>query len=829
MKEAKEYSPKKFNEIIGDENIICFSDKKIESGKKIKNKFNNFGIISFGIENFCEYYKNANYIYKVKTTNNTKKILEHTNYTNGIIIKTDKFFEIYGELLILREIDSNEIFENYDYCLKIIKNLNPIKKYQSVDQSYGKFPLFREIPKANETDEYFFELIKLGYPYLHQIKNKKLNICLKAIEHNDDNYQYVPNDMKTYKFIFEGIKHNFLLFLKDYIPHEFYDCQMYANILYHSGIHFDSYNFFLEFLKMIPVDYLNQIILFKHINEKINEKRFIKGIFPDILNDLEIEKRKIIEKEFIKKKITKEFYQKQLEKNINILEKIKPKNLKNVLTEKILLENAGDINDFNLMYIPNSFKSKKFYKKFMENFYTITTGMGDFMPSPENLIRKFSNWDEEMYLILISKYMTTTEIPSLKKLNKVIPKKFFYDLNFWKKAIKLNNKCILQTPRQYVNKIVQKGFENIDFLSEETKYHEIIHYYINNFSANEFVFSTFDFEDFNPLKEVETLIEKKNILENSDIYEKLLEKVEHIYKKLENYHDYLEKDIKRYIDVLILFHTGNSKNIYFIEEDFYYLVRNLVKNIPYYQFISHCSNRKKELKKRLNNENKYKINFDEGKYGTVKNIETFHQKENKNCIFVNYKYKLKKNKLTYDIAMISSDIAQGKYNLNMLENKFELLKSFNKNYYKIDNYSINSIDKQNYKNLLFNENFSDDFNGIDFFYILLHRYKLLRDNNFNIQIDFPSPGNHYLKLARYIPAYLEEVLEYQENNELKIVDIVNYFKKKYMPKYDKTLANKINKNKIIDSILERVEWKKNLNSNNTILFNYNLKSNSEDS
>jgi hypothetical protein len=829
--ETVEFLGKIYKEKLNEENniLIGFSDYELEKGLK-KNKYNNVGVL---VSHICSYdylkklFNRFKFAYKINIDDNSK-IFKPKLEDENEIYEIKNCFEIYGKFEVMEKITKKEIFENYYYCLNVIKNY---------DYEDDKKKIFNNIPKKFKTDEMYFSLIKnFKFNFLDKIKTKNYEICLESCKNNINNLSSVPEEYCDYNFFYELVDYepmNFHLVPEKYRKNEL--CIMALR---------DEDN-----IKKIP-------------NKILNDEKFIKELLNANYRNLPIyTSDRILFKKFVK------FFNKNEENKKYFIEKRPKKALtmdmekdisipKKILTYDLCYNISDKIYPYQIMkYIPKKYRDKKMLIKIIKNIHIPNKRYGsghrlnviqiiknssdevefldkDIWLELTNNLTEYNFWkympkvfrDNESILILFFKNNMIDGFSDIKKIKKCISNKLFESYNFWEKVFKVNKSIIKLMPEKYLDKILKNSNLIDDYLSEDTKEYEALYYLSKNNEIDIEQFKKYGF-----LNAIKTLIDDKLILKNKKTYKKLKKNVDLIYQKMDNYFDNFSDDIKKLIDVIIKISEGkNNKYLYYIDKEFYQVLSSMhffSQINGYNDFFCDVTEKKLNL---ILEDNNNVINFILPVSSNIKKkiIDIISEREIKNAIFVDWKNKIKK--LTVEQARVSVDINVKKYKIirfpeliyNFLGRGYLCSDSSKKHFFwEMNNFCIDENDDNKYKNLIIDDgDLSNEFTTNDFFYVFLHRYKELKDNNFEIQLEFPF-DKYYLKLAKYIPSYLEEIIQYKTGNNLKIDDITKKLKQ-YISNYDKSLSKKINKNNVNDCLLERVEWKENISDNNKYLNNY---------
>jgi hypothetical protein len=877
----KIYTGKEFNK-YNELDFYVFSRDEIDNTKK-KNRYENKGIEIFPMKRISENFFNKNlYIYKVKILDDSKIILEYFNNEknkNEKINKDNSSCYIKENFQLIERTKVKEFIKNYENCLMMVKNglifnseTIPEKNltYELVlesvkikkEKSWNNSSMFHPtmvIPNEFYTRELCNELAKIKcVNTIREIPDNILDneIIETFIEHNYNDsgfFLYIPQRFQTYELCLKGVRLNGYLLQR--IPKNFFTNELYFEAIKNNkefpvipGFLNDEMK--MEIIKKTP----EKIKYFLYISKSLVEEaiKIGKGSLTNTLSFVHKEIFETLESDIFIKAIENETVKVNLNKfDLNRIRNIIPEYFYSHKNCKKLIEKIPQF----FFYLPFRFINEKNFLKSIESF--------------NNKIEKIKMEFDENYNPHIAqeifhplelnetKYNSTNFLTNelceemiyhFPSVIRMIPKKFIsYELcyetvlnnkrsmyfNFKlsdipkeHRSIEICEKMIYKNIKNciYVPKKSMKAIKNI-FIAKPNLFTKIKHYLksqnnnyenieieilIENIYKKPKVFSSIAKQLLNSFGK-QFLTKFFNIFfDKRDFFN---EKLEEIYKKFSNeYESKLLNDILTIFDVLIIKKWGKENNNFYIINNFIKGINRILTKIENNALVGDSSS-PKILENMLRNNPKDIFLIES--CNIKKNIIDIIQKYKNAIPIVNQKSKINLVGMEYDEVSNLINIINGKYDYGDYYD------------YDLDYYNDFLIDKKikNYdkkKEILYDDNYlKNNYELVDFLLLYFERYRIMKNNNFELSLEnFEIPNRQYLKYSRYSPIYLEEIIEYDNGNKIDIKDLTNELKK-YVKKFDKTFGNKITKNKVVDSLLEREEWKKNFDNN--YLLNYKIK------
>jgi hypothetical protein len=355
---------------------------------------------------------------------------------------------------------------------------------------------------------------------------------------------------------------------------------------------------------------------------------------------------------------------------------------------------------------------------------------------------------------------------------------------------------------------------------------------LENYDSSKFFEYNKVFNDFNLAK----IVKKDLFINYRNHFKKILDE---IYKKFENDKNFFN-DFITFIDIFIIkLKNDKDKYLYIFEkfkisEYLHNFLLNIFKNIcenSEKEIVNILNNTPKKLKNKIDflqkfdlmgitnelvknnviNKNKLEIILDSNKYSHI-----FLDNEDSNLNLKN---------VEYNIIEKLVKATHCNYNGYFLNEIGEVHHPFRNEPFHIDDKIIDEREnKLNLYNICGNQctYIEKKINCFEILTLFYERYLALEENNFELSMkSFEIPNKKYLKKSGYIPVFLEEILQYKKDNEIKIINI-NKKLKEHIKTFDKTQGNKITKKLTIDNLLEIKKWKSNLNLAEEKLINYEL-------
>jgi hypothetical protein len=783
----------------------------------IKLKYDNIRLKLFNIEDiydnfYFDYsgimimlnniFYNFNYYQIEPTDNSIIEVLNNKIYISNEFIITDKFTKKY-----------NDILDNYSEWLKIIK------KYKFID-IWEFLQFFRNIPEEFKDDNLYKKIlensslnkIKIFEHFPLNFRSKE--VCLTALKNCKYNiFSLIPNDVKDYDIYLEAVKNMYQLTLLhkiNMIPSELIDYKMLIEISKNIIISMDYYyersigN--INFIKNLPNEKITYEVCLNLIRNNRVFSPYIKEIIPESFIDDNLRY------EFIQSNIYKPYrdfketkYGKFLDlgiisnNKINedialILIELNPFNFehlpKRIITKEFILKSArinGNVIE-SLHYGGQFPKRELTYEIYME---AIKNGFIRFGFLPKKLKK-----DYYIMLELIKK--NGNNGPGNSKLHQ------FLDLY---------ENDILRIAREIpeIDKEYQKNNIIIfldKYFEETTNHNFFLKLFKQNYKDNNLLFKGLSYKNLQKIIKSFHILFDKN--EYKEFYkdEKFEDTINKIYGELEDYSENLSIDLKRLFEIIIKIDKKNDDNNVYVADNF--LNISFIFSIFYGNNISFISDHRIPIKEK-NIVNNDKICFI--KYGNAKKIsnEKFELLlRRKKIILEDCKQKLK----------INSEKAKNivKINKKKYDNKQFDIENYLYNYNTINN-DVVDFDKKTIRKLHNWDFFKDEFNMVDLLLVYLDRYEKMFNNNFNFvsKIFF---DNEVLKSNGYLPEFLIEILKYNENEKITIAELVKKLKNYINTNYDFKIS--ITKKTVIDSLLEKDEWKNNFVLEKNTLFNYQI-------
>lgn len=273
-----------------------------------------------------------------------------------------------------------------------------------------------------------------------------------------------------------------------------------------------------------------------------------------------------------------------------------------------------------------------------------------------------------------------------------------------------------------------------------------------------------------------------------DNREYLQEEIEYIYKKFKNEHETkMLNDIINIFNIIIKKKKGDEEDdkLYIIDGFIPGGIGTILEKLLGNQYIYINDTTPKQLQKILNS-----LNIDKIK---ILNVKSF--KKQKIDIISKYNNIIPIISHNTDINLINMDYTELTKMVNVVNGKYYTNPYYNRTY--VSNNNIIDYDEEE-EYYYFSYHFIVNYNKIDFLLLYFECYRKMEENNFKLSIDnFEIPNKKYLKKARYIPVFLNEIIIYDdENNKINIKTLTKKLKT-YICKFDKTLSNKITVKKVI--------------------------------
>jgi hypothetical protein len=874
MNYQKKYTGKEFNE-IKDFELYAFSKNEIDISKGKKNKYidngynenENFSHYSNYYENtslrlFCsnsikfkqillsnKYIDNDNeninvkYIYKVEILEKSEVRLfygSNNPYTGSYSVKgkinllekypIDEFFDNYKNCkTIAKDGISSEIISKipiknrtYELLFLIIKSLpnkeinkifNILSFFQKKNKKYEIYKeiaklrsiyfwmFFKNIPKKMISSEIINILIENKGLEFIPTKYKTYDICLEAVKHNENNIMYVPENYLTIDFFMELIKNNYELFKKP--KREQLTKEIINEIVEINGNYLRIIDDNDKDEEIVKLAIKSGITVLKYIPQQFKNYKICETAIENQKNKIKIfENKDLIPKSVIDKKMC----EKLAEKCINFLEfipnKLKDKEICLKGIENFLINNDHKdeiiMHDHPLRFIPKKILTKEFLTTDNLDLKIVKNNPYSLIFIPYNL----RNYEICYEAIMNAEYL---------QLNN-IPKKICYcSLEMCVISVLENPRNIHHVGKQYFADTIKKVYKKKpNFINKIINFVKDIDIDISqNLIQEIFLENIYNSKLFDSLKMFIEYINYDFFINNRTFLDK---KINEIYNKT-NEEPY--NVLCKIFDIII-------KKIY-SKDDYLYIIHG-------FDFWTQCISR---IIKTLFNKNVIYINEHSPK--KLKRIT-----EGNNRIFI---IDPKKN-----IGSKQIDIMQNCGKAILLARKklkkFELKELEHKKIYKliniinIDTNILNFTpiidDKLIIDDLIINEDEKSEkilneydldkvLNLLEYKLLYFERYKIMKDKNYDLSLkNCEIPNRYYLKCAKHIPTYLEEIIEYKKNQSITISDI-NKKLKGYIEKHDKTLSKKITKNIVIDSLLEIKKWKINIDSETNQLLNHRFR------
>jgi hypothetical protein len=764
---------------------------------------------------------------------------------NSKIYCYDDGYFISEEFKIVKEIFDEELLNDYSYCLKAIKDF----AFYNED-IIGL--ILDEIPQKNKNSEFYLDAVKADGVVFDFIPNEYRDkyIYLELLKKNgyEDRkitFEEIPNEILDYDIYLEALKQYKISMEK--IPKKYKTYDVYLEALKRCKISIDQipekykdYNLYYEFSKCswtitskgenlgvmvldIPKKFRNYDIYFNIVK---NSSYSPSKVYLDLCN---------ISKNMIDKKICLEYLKKGGQ-----IERLPA----DIIDEEICLKYLEYNNFFNLKLIPKKFLTRKFFYKAIKNngnliklesfpkehlcyqmyikaaknglsafdnipqkitdnynfclevikagnYYNLLIKGKKKIPSPKfilNIIREISNYKNKTKIIYDNYFILNTKI---KYKNYKVLKSYNKEFN------ELLNICC------FINTILKNVVDNLKDVKDEFTENFFYKIFEQNYRDN---YEFFDILYSNTFKTILKSLTKNNFYKkNKKIIEKEIKQIE---KDFNVYNKDLFDDLNRVFEYLIMLNENKKKDKKIPNIENFFRIENI---------LNLCCLKNKnvlessDIKKMMNKENKTQCELD----------------ENKNIYIIKHraKEKLNEEKLNYIINKNEKVLLKDyKYYLNISPDTASQIYDLVYGNYIFDDSSINLrrvnfiIKNKNNKLGLFLV--EEIITNIDIFLIYLDRYEKMEKNKFQFVSKIPN-NNDYLKVSGNIPSFLEEFLEFDKNCKIKISEIQKKLKE-YIQK-EKFKVPKLSKKIIIDSLLERNEWKNNLSIDNNSLQNYKIK------
>lgn len=758
-------------------------------------------------------------------------------------------------------ININIIDTIIDYQINTINNIpNRLKTYELYLKAVKKIIRFF-IPKKFRTKKLYLITINENKNIMSNFY--LFNIFLKAII-----VDFKENDISKNDFIelcYEIVKKNGKLFTIFYNNYYYSDRNIFNENIKNELIKKSVESCGLEALGYISYDLKDTTICKIAIN---NDKKIIKKYKSYIPDDL-IPKR-LIDKEIANKMIEKygafinniptnlidyeisykaiKNYERDLldkNKNRNPLEAIPKEYINNEICYEAIKKIPTAIKFFpaklidyklcyeavkyffsSLKYIPTKLKDYKLcYEAIKNNSEAI-------MYTPKELIDEklcneavYNNKKERVEFKLSD---IPVEFRTLNICSEIIFKQSY--------PANVKNFCFVPKLVQYkfAIKVINEKYDLIKFLIPNLNIskEELLLEILENYNSNKFFEYNNVFNEFNLAK----IVKKDLFINYRNHFKKILDE---IYKKFENDKNFFN-DFITFIDIFIIkLKNDKDKYLYIFEkfkisEYLHNFLLNIFKNIcenSEKKIVNILNNTPKKLKNKIDflqkfdqmgitnelvknnviNKNKLEIILDSNKYSYI-----FLDNEDSNLNLKN---------VEYNIIEKLVKATHCNYNGYFLNEIGEVHHPFRNEPFHIDDKIIDEREnKLNLYNICGNQctYIEKKINCFEILTLFYERYLALEENNFELSMkSFEIPNKKYLKKSGYIPVFLEEILQYKKDNEIKIVNI-NKKLKEHIKTFDKTQGNKITKKLTIDNLLEIKKWKSNLNLAEEKLINYEL-------
>jgi hypothetical protein len=818
--EYKIYTGKEFKN-QNDCEFYVFSKEEIDTKKPKKTRLINLGVNIYNFDNIKVIEDLSNtyifpkvYIYKVI-------VHDDTEVTYEIIDQSIKKIFIKGKFELHYEETLKEYFEKYRNCLNMIKKgykciwfvPEKNKTYELIMEAIKKKSISIEvldnfIKYEFKTYELCMEIVKKNwnsYIILHSIiPYEKIDVKMMKtyIENNYDMVplSYIPPEFKTYEIMLLGVRLNGLFLCK--VPSNLFSNELYLEAIKNNN----------EFPKIIS--HLNDELRIEMVKKNGYEILDFESnkINKELLEEA-VKKGKAGINIFLKSNVLKEYLDyklfitsldNQLEKEINYQNYSAlldcPKKLVNLIpnnlfNKKKVWEKLIKINPNTFFFMPKEYLNHDFFTKVVENYNEILRSKRFFEiidhPMTYGLKLGFDIGKFLTYDICLNKLYGSSGggccLDSIPKDYKTI--------EVCVKAVIDNDFNINYVPRNLFDKVLKKTCKEdpyiFSFIREKISDKNICEIFLENIYENPEVCNSI----------IEIFFKSHYDL----FYDLLVNNREYFQKKIDNFYEKINKEFEKNMlsDLISIFeifiklknNDAEDNNIYIIDKflSISFLFDIFFRNDAFMFYSGTPKDTEKALKRIFDKSGKEKY---------VKFLcKDIINKKHLNAI-KSYSKKIL-------IAGFSSELNFSNMQYPKLTKLINLIKG---NYYSrweeycvIDSKIINFDEEQIY--LYSIDYLKRNYDLIDFLFLYLDRFRLMMESNFELSLEkFEIPNKRYLKKARYMPVYLEELIIFENNNKFKIsIKELTKKLKTYVAKFDKTFSNKITTKKVVDNLLEKDE------------------------